>query len=56
MHVEAYAVERDDDMQIWTTNADELSAIYAAVGADGGWQTVTINDRDYVLIATPYCE
>jgi hypothetical protein len=42
-------------MQTWTTNAVELSAIDAAVGADGGWQSVTIDRRDYVLIATPYC-
>lgn len=56
LHLEALAVSRDGDMQIWSTDAGELSALHDAVGAGGPWQTVTINGREYVLIATPYCE
>lgn len=56
LHLEAFAVERDAGIQAWATNVEELSAIYAASGADGGWQTVPINGREYVLIATPYSE
>lgn len=33
---------------------DTAESVYEAVAADGAWQTVEIDGREYVLIATPY--
>ena len=54
MHLEAFAVETVGGVQTSLTRDDDLSAIHAAVGADGPWETCRIAGREYVLVASPY--
>jgi hypothetical protein len=53
-HLEAFAIESIGGIQTSSARDHDLAAIRAAVGAQGPWETCSINDRDYVLIATPY--
>lgn len=55
MHVEAIEVT-DDEFSIQTaTQHDEmLDHLAAAFSPDGGWQTTTINGREYVVFMEPY--
>jgi hypothetical protein len=55
-HLEGWAVEYDEDahMQVADWQDEALGQIHNAVGADGSWDTVTINDREYVLVMSPY--
>ncbi|HEY7691896.1 MAG TPA: hypothetical protein VH816_06095 [Gaiellaceae bacterium] len=57
MHLLAIAV-RDTSchLQEFDEGWDEpLAGLHGAVGADGHWQTVVIEGREYVLLATPLC-
>jgi hypothetical protein len=57
-HVEAIAVYVDaNDIQNATDPEwqSALEQVYEAVGGDGGWQTITMFGREYVLILTPFC-
>lgn len=59
MHLEAFAVNEDDDgaqTAVDFSVEDDLDAIRAGVHADGPWRTVQIDGREYVLIASPYCD
>jgi hypothetical protein len=53
LHLEAVVVRRDGELFGWLSSP-ELDAAYADSGVDGGWQTVRIGERDYVLHAVPY--
>lgn len=55
MHLEAWEVTYSQELQVLVDGGDELDAIGSAVGADGHFQTVEIGDREYVLVASPYC-
>lgn len=54
-HLEAWQVEVVDSIQQALQRDEELGLIYNAVGANGHWDTVTIREREYVLVATPFC-
>jgi hypothetical protein len=60
MHLEAHEVHWDEgpgyDTQEFVADGQSLGDIYQAVSAEGPWETVKINGREYVLIATPYCK
>jgi hypothetical protein len=58
MHFEAWAVTYDQDRFIqhlpdWDDT--ELDDLHAAVHGDGSFRTITIRDREYILVAFPYC-
>lgn len=57
MHLEAWAVHYDEQrqMQVADTDDDDMTNLYHAVHADGSFETVDIDGRDYVLVATPHC-
>jgi len=57
MHLEAWEVSYDEEqgIQFLVDGADDLDNLALAVGADGHFQTVEIGDREYVLVASPYC-
>src|SRR5258705_1748243 len=59
MHLEAYAVEENlnegNEQTFPADYVDVPDKDYEAVGGVGAWHTVTINRREYVLIATPFC-
>lgn len=57
MHVEAIEVCDDDAyFQRGTSTQGErmLDHLAAAFEPDGGWQTTTINGREYVVFMEPY--
>lgn len=56
LHLEAYeAEETDTSIQEFTGDFGEIAdKVYDAIGADGAWETVEIEGRVYVLIATPF--
>lgn len=56
-HLEGWAVEYDehDHMQVADYQDEDLGLIHRGVGADGSWDTLTIGDREYVLVMSPYC-
>jgi hypothetical protein len=60
MHLEAYEVELDPETGEYAVldlaSAASVTDIHAAVGGDGPWTTATIRGRQYVLVATPYCD
>lgn len=58
LHLEAWEVFTDTDgVQHAKTPYDEdFGAIHNAVHGDGPFMTTSINGRNYVIIATPYCE
>jgi hypothetical protein len=54
MCLEAHEVlYTEHGMQEFRALEDDLVAIHEATSMDGPWQTVRIQDREYVLIATP---
>lgn len=56
MHVEAWAVDTGEEMQDPAPAiSEEYDLLHAAVHADGSFQTLTINDRDYIVVITPHC-
>lgn len=58
MHVEAWEVAVDDQgLQHATAVEDDgdFDSFYEAVHADGHFNTVTIGEREYVLVISPYC-
>lgn len=56
-HLEGWAVEYDEDEHRHTAlwDDDNLGHVHMGVGADGSWDTVTVNGREYVLVMSPYC-
>jgi len=56
-HLEGWAVEDDEDTHTQTAEWDDesLGLVHNAVGADGSWDTVTVNGREYVLVMSPHC-
>jgi hypothetical protein len=56
MHLEAFPIDTDDyGYQNFPAEWDAaLSAIYGAVGADGGWDTAIVQGVECVLVATPF--
>lgn len=56
-HLEGWEVEYDEDAHRQTAvyQDEELGLVHQAVGADGSWDTVTVRDREYVLVMSPYC-
>lgn len=56
MHLEAIAVEKVGDLQVPVADLQDVyDKFYDAAGADGNFQTVTINGRDYALFSSPFC-
>lgn len=56
MHVEAWAIDGDATFQSPTPEyEEEYEALRAAVGAQEPFQTLTINDREYIVVITPHC-
>lgn len=57
MHLEAWAVIDGENGQeaALSEDADDYESLYLAVHADGGFQTVEIAGREYILVATPHC-
>lgn len=56
-HVEAYAVEEDDDGTLYTVDppyGEHLESAYELSG--DSLQTVSIGGRDYVLVVYPYAK
>ena len=58
-HLEAIEVKVDEDNGLQEAvspqDYDDFAAIHDAVHGDGHFDTVEIEGREYVLIATPYC-
>lgn len=57
LHVEAYEVRRDE--QVGQTTADkmfedDLNHYYAATCLEGRFDTIMINGREYIIVATPF--
>lgn len=55
MHVEAYEVFTEGDVQESRQREENFGLYHSAAGADGHFTTTTIGGRQYVLFATPYC-
>lgn len=57
MHLEAYEMIEDEDgvQQFRGSYGESADQVYAAISAEGPWETVEMNGRHYVLIATPHC-
>lgn len=56
MHLEAWEVYFDDDgVQQSKAWPGDFSNIAVGIGVEDPWRTVTIDGREYVLIATPFC-
>lgn len=62
LHVEAWAVRVNSNPdsysyreQVADSWDDSLRDIYSGVGAEGGWETLTISGREYVIIISPFC-
>lgn len=57
LHVEAYESTIDDEgvQQFRGSYGESADEVYAAIGCSGAWYTATIEGREYVLIATPFC-
>jgi hypothetical protein len=59
MHFEAWAVTYDDEAMIQHAadgDDSDLDHLFAAVGGDGSFQTTTIRGRQYILVASPFCD
>jgi hypothetical protein len=55
-HVEAFAVEEADGIQKPHPDFEyEYEGMCQMSQPDGSYQTVSINERDYVLSMSPYC-
>lgn len=59
MHVEAWEVTDENDadgvQQVAPVWEDEYAELHSAVHADGGFQTLRIGDRNYVVVISPHC-
>lgn len=56
LHVDAFEIEPGVTMQAASGEVGAtLADLHEAVAADGPWETLRIDGRDYVLIATPFC-
>jgi hypothetical protein len=57
LHLEAIEVEVDESriQRASDESDDSLELVHMAAGADGHWQTLEIDGREYVLMATPFC-
>jgi hypothetical protein len=57
MHFEAWAVTYDDNemVQHLPDHDDDLDLFATAVGSDGSFQTISIRGREYILLASPFC-
>jgi hypothetical protein len=58
MHIEAWAITVDDDGLQTTVNSaytEDFAQLHDAVHADGHFQTKTINGREYIILASPFC-
>lgn len=56
LHLEAYAVHTNAQGEQCADAWDEdLAMVYRGVGAEGGWETIPYHARDYVIIASPFC-
>ena len=56
MHLEAWRVEYVHGSQEPMSYGDEFADIQHAVGADGPFMTIKIDEDEFVLIATPHCD
>ena len=55
-HLEGWAVETAaGDVQHAVSDDENLGYVHLGVGADGRWETVTIREREYVLVMSPHC-
>lgn len=56
-HLDAWLVKDSEpfETQEMVEGDSDVDAIHGAVYADGSFETVTIEGREYVLVATPYC-
>jgi hypothetical protein len=56
MHLEAWELRLETGLQQpKQMSEDDFSALHAAFGADGPFNTLTIAGREYVVFASPYC-
>ena len=56
MHLQAIEIASDEGMQRVAPDWEEaLAKVHEAVGADGHWQTIELDGREYVLIGTALC-
>lgn len=56
MHLDAWQVDPDArSLQAALQDDTGLSEVAAGVGADGRFETTTIDGHEYVIVATPYC-
>jgi hypothetical protein len=56
LHLDAIEVKCDGGVQNGVgALGSTLTVLHEAVAADGPWQTVVIDGREYTLIATPFC-
>jgi hypothetical protein len=58
MHFEAWAVTYDEDEMVQHLadgDDEDLDQVHAGVNGDGSFYATTIRGRDYILVATPFC-
>lgn len=59
MHLEAYEVYVDPDNGLQVTKCSDLADLvvdlHYGFGADGHWQTLDIEGREYLVFASPHC-
>lgn len=57
LHLEAWEIRTEDEFQTTVSEdyAGEFELLYGAFSADGHFQTTTINGREYVIFASPFC-
>jgi hypothetical protein len=57
MHLEAWRVVEPATSSYAQEHyyAEDFDNLFAAVGADGSWQTTTIKGHEYILVASPFC-
>ena len=57
-HIEAYSADVETTTEGCTVQVlcEDGETIAGAVGSDGPWQTVRIDDHDYAIVITPFCE
>lgn len=57
MHMEAWqVVNSDEGQEAVDTWAEEYFGLRGAVHAYGAFQTLTIGDREYVVVLSPHCD
>lgn len=58
LHLEAWAVYTDAEgiqRTVCPDYDDDLGMLHAAVHGDGHFDTVEMNGRDYIILASPFC-